>query len=70
MKILHGYVEPKPEAKAPTLHYGVMEGKADFWRHVGPAHDTLEQARAYVDGLDTTHTGFSHRITRIWRIYE
>lgn len=69
MKILHGYQEPKPQVPAPTLHYGVMEGKDKFWRHVGPVHDTQAQALAYADSRDLTLSGFSQRITRIWRIY-
>ena len=69
MKILHGYREPMRQVPPPTLHYGVMEGKDSFWRHVGPVHDTEDQAVAYADSRDLTLSGFSQRITRIWRIY-
>lgn len=69
MKILYGYREPMRQVPPPTLHYGVMEGKDKFWRHVGPVHDTEDQAVAYAEKRDLSLTGFSQRITRIWRIY-
>lgn len=66
MKILHGYREPVPELK-PVLMFGVMEGKADFWRHVGQAHETKDKALAYADSRDLGNSGFTQKIVRIWR---
>lgn len=69
MKILHGYQEPKPAPRPPELLFGVMEGKDNFWRHVGPAHKSSDAALQYADSRDMGMSGFTQRITRIWRIY-